>query len=149
MSTTATSTPTQLDAPPLTGYHHVGITVSDVATSEAWYARALGLERAFVEPHSNGTGWAVVMTRPGTGFLLGLEHHADADREPFHPRRTGLDHLGFAVPTREVLDEWVEHLDAVGADHDHVTDHAEPVPFSLLVVRDPDGIPFELVWFGA
>lgn len=149
MTTTASpAAPPATAAPALTGYHHVGLTVADIERSEAWYARTLGLVRAFVEPHGNGTGYAVVMTRPGSQFFLGLDHHGDADRQPFAARRTGLDHLGFAVPTRAALDEWVAHLDEVGADHDPLVEHTEPMPFAMVVVRDPDGIPFELICFG-
>ena len=56
--------------PSLTGISHVGLTVRDVATSEAWYADVLGLVRLFVEPHSVGEGHTVVMTRPGTALFL-------------------------------------------------------------------------------
>ena len=140
---------TESTAPTITGYHHLGLTVRDVEASEAWYSEVLGLVRAFVEPHGNGTGYAVVMTRPGIGLFLGLDHHADADREVFDARRTGLDHLALALPTRADLDEWVAHLDAVGVAHDPVHEASDPVPFALVVLRDPDGIPIELVHFGA
>src|ERR1700712_2555357 len=95
-------------APALAGYHHLGITVSDVEASEAWYAETLGLVRAFVEPHSgseNG-GHAGVMTRPGTAFFIGLDHHAEADKLPFDPRRTGLDHVALAVTSPEEVHAW-------------------------------------------
>ena len=49
-------------APALAGYHHLGITVSDVEASEAWYAETFGLVRAFVEPHA-GTVPTTAATR--------------------------------------------------------------------------------------
>lgn len=102
------------DAPDLAGYHHLGLTVRDVEASEAWYAATLGLVRAFVEKHDNETGYAVVLTRPGTSFFLGLDHHADADRQAFDPRRTGLDHLALAVSSKEQVHAWAAHLDRCG-----------------------------------
>ncbi len=137
------------DTPALAGYHHLGITVSDVDASEAWYARTLGLTRAFVEKHDNDTGYAVVMTRPGTAFFLGLDHHHDADRKPFDARRTGLDHLALAVAGRDEVHRWADHLDQIGVAHDPVVETDDPMPLSLVLLRDPDGIPIELIWTGA
>jgi glyoxylase I family protein len=123
MTSTTEAPATTRNAPALTGLQHLGLTVRDVVASEEWYTKVLGLLRAFEEPHGAGDGYAVVMTRPGTGLFVGLDHHPDADREPFSPLRTGVDH--------EALFE-----------------SAEPVPHALVVLRDPDGIPIELFWFG-
>lgn len=127
-------------APALTGYHHLGLTVHDIEASEAWYPQTLGLVRAFVEKHDNDTGYAVVITRPGTAFFLGLDHHADADRQPFDARRTGLDRVAFAVSSREDVPAWAAHLDAIGVDHGPVRAGKEPMPHAVLGLCDPDGI---------
>ncbi len=146
-TTTETSSSTRA-APELSSFQHVGLTVRDIDASEAWYRKVLGLVRVFAEPHSTGDGHAVVMTRPGTGLFLGLEHHPDADRQRFSPQRTGLDHLAVQVPSREALDEWIAHLEVMGAEHEAVVEKDEPVRIALVLVRDPDGIPIELFWFG-
>jgi len=137
------------DTPALGGYHHVGLTVRDIEASEAWYAETLGLVRAFVEKHDNDTGYAVVMTRPGTSFFLGLDHHQDADCQHFDPRRTGLDHLALAVASAEQVHAWSRHLDALGIDHNPVLESTEPMPLAMVLFRDPDGIVIELIWTGA
>ena len=134
--------------PSLTGISHVGLTVRDVATSEAWYADVLGLVRLFVEPHSTGDGHTVVMTRAGTARFLGLDHHPEADRLVFSERRTGLDHLALAVESRPDLDAWADHLDALGIDHSPITEVGEPAPHAQMTFRDPDGIPIEVFWMG-
>ncbi len=135
-------------APALTGFHHLGLTVSDVVASEEWYTKVLGLVRAFVEPHGTGDGYAVVMMRPGTGLFVGLDHHPDADRKRFSPQRTGLDHLAFGLDSRDAIDEWINHLDVLGVEHEAPFESAEPMPHAMVVLRDPDGIPIELFWFG-
>lgn len=140
------------DAPALAGYHHLGITVSDVEASEAWYARTLGLVRAFVEAHAgtdpdNG-GYAVVMTCPGTGFFLGLDHHAEADKLPFDPRRTGLDHVALAACSPADVHAWAAHLDSVGVEHGPVIEGNDPMPMAMVSFLDPDGVPIELMWVG-
>ena len=143
---TATETTPQTAVPALAGhYHHLGITVTDIAASEAWYGRVFGLERAFLEPHPDG-GYAVVMHRPGTGLFLGLDHHEDNPGEAFNERRTGLDHFALAVASRAELDEWVAHLNRLGVQHSGVTEATEPFPFALVVLRDPDGIQLEVIW---
>lgn len=133
-------------APAVTGYHHLGLTVSDVDRSEAWYGAVFGFERAFVEPHNEGTGYAVVMTIPGTPIFLGLDKHDAHQGERFEEHRTGLDHLAIGVATREDLDGWVEHLDALGIEHAEITDITEPFPAGTLCFRDPDNIALELMW---
>jgi len=148
MTTATEAPPSTRNAPALTGLQHLGLTVRDVVASEAWYAKVLGLVRAFVEPHGAGDGYAVVMTRPGTGLFVGLDHHPDADRSEFSPLRTGLDHLALGLPSREAIDEWINHLDTLDVERETLFESAEPVPHALVVLRDPDGIPIELFWFG-
>jgi len=148
MSIALASTRTGRAVPTVTGVHHLGLTVRDIDASEAWYTEVLGLVRLFVEPHSGGDGYAVVMTRPGTGLFVGLDHHPDADREPFSPLRAGLDHLSLQVPDRADLDAWTAHLDSLGVPHGGILETVEPVPHAQVVLRDPDGIPVELFWLG-
>ena len=133
-------------APAVTGYHHLGLTVRDVDHSEAWYEQVFGFQRAFVEPHNGGTGYAVVMTIPGTSIFMGLDRHDDHQGERFEEHRTGLDHLAIGVATREDLDRWVEHLDALGIEHSTINDITEPFPAATLCFRDPDNIALELMW---
>lgn len=134
--------------PTFAGYHHLGLTVRDIEVSEAWYAETLGLTRAFVEKHDNETGYAVVMTRPDTQFFLGLDHHHEADRQRFDARRTGLDHVAFAVSSPEEIHAWAERFEALGVDHDPVREGVDPMPFAMVIARDPDGISLEMIWTG-
>lgn len=147
-STTEATSPAQT-CPKVTGLHHAGLTVQDVEASEKWYSEVLGLVRAFVEPHKDGTGYAVVMTCPGTGLFLGLDHHADADRQLFSERRTGLDHLALRVDSRADIGRWAARLDRLGVPHAAVHETAEPFPYALMTFRDPDNIQLEVMWFGA
>ncbi|MGO9583875.1 MAG: VOC family protein [Acidimicrobiales bacterium] len=148
MTTATEAFPSSRTVPMVAGLHHLGLTVRDIGASETWYTEVLGLVRAFVEPHGTGDGYAVVMTHPGTGLFVGLDHHPDADRQMFSPRRTGLDHLALQVESREAIDEWITHLEEVGVEHETLFEGIEPAPHALVVFRDPDGIPIELFWFG-
>jgi glyoxylase I family protein len=136
----------QPTAPAVTGYHHLGLTVCDVDRSEDWYGKVFGFQRAFVEPHNGGTGYAVVMNIPGTAVFIGLDKHDGHQGERFAEHRTGLDHLSFGVGRREDLDSWVQHLDGVGVDHSTINDVTEPFPVATLIFRDPDNIQLEFTW---
>jgi catechol 2,3-dioxygenase-like lactoylglutathione lyase family enzyme len=133
--------------PPLSHFHHVGLTVRDVERSEVWYRDVLGFVRAFAEPHPGGAGYAVVMMRPGTALDIGLDHHDDNAGEVFKESRTGLDHVSMAVERRDDLDRWAEHFDRLGVARGDVTDcKIGPVTFATLGFRDPDNIQLELIW---
>ena len=133
-------------APVVTGYHHLGLTVTDVEASEVWYGQVFGFQRAFVEPRHEGTGYAVVMNIPGTPVFLGLDKHDAHEGERFAEHRTGLDHLAVGVADRADLDTWVAHLDALGVEHSPINDISEPFPAATLCFRDPDNIALELMW---
>lgn len=131
--------------PAMAGLHHIGLTVPDVERSEQWYGEVLGLVRVMVEPHDDG-GHAVVLQRPGTSFFVGLTHHPACSGDAFDERRTGLDHLSFAVAARSDLTTWADHLDQLGVRHSGVKSYDEPFPFALIVFRDPDGVQLEVTW---
>ena len=132
----------------LTGIHHVGLTVTDVPASTAWYQRVLRLEHEFDEPHhqSEGGGHAVVLGTQDRSLSLGLDHHPSNGGEGFDETRTGLDHVCFTVASLDTLHAWTAHLDAEGVKHSGVY-AMEAMPISLLTFRDPDGIQLELVAF--
>lgn len=148
MTSMTESSPPTRTVPAVIGLQHLGLTVRDIDASEAWYTTVLGLVRVFVEAHRTGDGYAVVMTRPGTGLFLGLDHHPGADRKAFSPLRTGLDHLALQVDSRQAIDEWITHLDALGVDHEPVVETGDPAPHAMVLLRDPDAIPIELFWYG-
>jgi glyoxylase I family protein len=130
----------------LIGLHHVGLTVTDVAASEAWYGRVLGLRRVAVEPHhgSDNGGYAVILGAEDLGFNVGLDHHPDNDDERFSETRTGLDHVCLHVSNATGLEPWAEHLTREGVEHSGIVP-VEGMPFAVLCFRDPDGIALELI----
>ena len=146
MTTKLNQTHDRTAAPSLQGLHHIGLTVPDIDASETWYTRVLGLTRAFVEPHNGGTGYAVVLHRPGSSLFLGLDKHEANQGERFDESRTGLDHVSFQVADRSELDAWVAHFDQQGVRHSGITEFTKPFPFAVVVFRDPDNLQLELIW---
>ena len=134
--------------PTITGIHHFSPTVCDVEKSATWYEQVFSMVRlpmTFPHHEREETGYAVLLMDPVSGLVIGLHHNEANQGEAFDEARTGLDHIGILVPSRESLDEWVTKLDGLGVEHSGIRDITEPVPFSTLVFRDPDNIQLELI----
>jgi glyoxylase I family protein len=132
----------------MTGLSHVQLSVSDVAASAEWYTAALGLESYAADPdvgyvalRHRAARVVIVLTararaEPPTGIAVPA-----GERAP-QPAGGSLDHLAFAVPDGDALDEWAGHLTRIGIDHPGVVpENGNP----SLQLRDPDGITIELV----
>ena len=127
----------------VTGFHHLAVTVRDLAASSAWYEQLFDLEQLFDEPGDERKGR--VYRLRGTSAMLGLVQHAGNDGSAFRPDRTGLDHAAFAVATRADMDAWVAHLDDVGVEHSG----AISIPTgAILNFADPDGVALSIFWEG-
>lgn len=127
-------------------FHHVALTVEDRDASAEWYARVLGFEEVFREEGEERR--ACVMRFAGGGFSVGLVEFGPIGAvrvDRFDPHRTGLDHLAFAAPTREDLDDWDHRLVAEGVTTSGVID----IPVgAILNFTDPSGIALAIFWDG-
>jgi glyoxylase I family protein len=133
--------------PAVTGIHHFSPTVSDVEASAQWYERVFGMTRVPVTfPHYGDEegGYAVLLMDPRSGIAIGLHHHNANPQQAFDERQTGLDHISFGVAQHSDLGAWAAWLDELGIAHSGVIDTASPVPYSVVVFRDPDNIQLEL-----
>ena len=132
----------------INGVHHFSPTVSDVEASATWYEQVFSMMRLpipFAHHEREETGYAVVLIDPVSGLAIGLHHNEANEGEPFDECRTGLDHIGFAVPTRASLDAWAAKLDGLGIAHSGVREISDPMPLATLVFRDPDNIQLEFI----
>ena len=117
---------------------HVAVTVSDLATSEAWYTNVLGVGPVLDE--DTGPFRHIVYQLGNT--LLGLHGFPDlATTDPFDERRPGLDHVAFGCADRGELVAWAARLDELGVAHGGIVDAGYG---SGLSFRDPDNIALEL-----
>lgn len=67
--------------------HHVGITVTDVERSVAWYEEMLGMVQWMTETRDGG--WTAGITRPGSDVFLGLDTRERNEGERFGPHARG------------------------------------------------------------
>ena len=139
---------TSTERPAIGALHHVAITVGDVEASASWYERVFGLRRlpAPIPHHGNASpGFALLLLEPSAGWAIGLHHHERHVGGLADEARTGMDHVGLAVPQRRDLDEWAARLEGLDISHSGVNDMSEPLPYSTLVFRDPDNVQLELI----
>lgn len=129
--------------------HHIAITVTDVDASVRWYESVFSIKLQMDVPHQGGVG--KLLADEAWQLAIVLHRHDTNDGSPFQETVTGLDHIGFVVPTRGDLEAWVSHLEANGVVISGAADKAltqsaiadEPYG-SILVFRDPDNIQLEL-----
>ncbi len=120
-----------------TGFHHVTLTVSDVARAREFYTQVLGFEVA-------GEFGPRVILSNGSGLLaLGPAPTRATAGDRFDENRVGLDHLSFAVASRADLEHAVRVLDERGISHGEITD-LSPFRIYVLMFRDPDNVQLEL-----
>ena len=129
--------------------HHIALTVTDLDASVAWYEQVFDVALQMEGPHPGG--YAKILTDPTWSLSFALHRHDANQGELFDETRTGLDHVGFAVPTREDLVQWQDHLERHGVVRADVTGKPltqSPIadePYgSVLVFRDPDNNQLEL-----
>lgn len=121
----------------ISGFHHVKLPVSDLATSREWYERVLGFE-VLIEFRENGQVAGLAMARPGCAPHVALR--LDPDRAK---ALSGFDALALLVPTREDVQDWKARLDEAGEPHGGlVAGHRGGAV--LVGLHDPDGIEIRL-----
>ena len=129
--------------------HHLAVTVTDLDASVAWYGSVFDVHPVMDVPHSGGVG--KILAGHDQQLMIALHRHDANDREHFAETRTGLDHAGFTVPTRQDLEQWQAHLESNGVLRADQADRpltqspiADEAYASVLVFRDPDNIQLEL-----
>ena len=124
---------------------HVRLTVTDIARSRKFYESVFGWPVYLAVPDD-----ADEATIASLGFLFGgvIYNLGDAliglrpvGADTFDENRVGLDHIAFAVSSKDELDSAAAHLDDLGVEHEPVKDIG---PVHILEFRDPDNIALEL-----
>ncbi len=130
------------ERPRLSGVDHVGLSVTDLDRSIAFYCDELGALLS-VPPFDGYRGFSGRMAIVLLGLtVLDLYEHAANLGETFQPSRTGLDHLALACESRAEVDAWARWLDLRGIAHSEVRD---PSGFGAQFdFVDPDGLQIEI-----
>ena len=129
------------DRPRPSGLNHLGISVTDLDASVAFYCEVLGATIAIPpkEGQSQSSSWRYAVVALGP-LAVDIYQHAENGGERFAPTRTGLDHLGLSADTRDDLVAWARWLDANGVTLSEIRDAVIGEIFDFV---DPDGIQLE------
>ena len=119
---------------------HVGLSVTDLALSLAFYQDVLGLEVIQV---SNEPERRFAFLGAGGRLFLTLWQQST---EPFESRRAGLHHLAFQVSSLEDVQAAEGKLRDRGItpQYDGIVPHRENAESAALFFTDPDGIRLEI-----
>ncbi|MBB4919082.1 VOC family protein [Streptosporangium saharense] len=119
---------------------HVGLNVTDLARSIAFYRRVFGVE--VLGEQSEGDRRFAFLGRDGT-LLVTLWQQSGGT---FPVDRPGLHHLSFQVPDIEAVRRTEATLRELGAElvYDGVVPHGEGASSGGVFFTDPDGIRLEV-----
>jgi glyoxylase I family protein len=124
------------------GYHHLSLSVTDLAKSTQWYQEVLGLD---VVAEIGGEGFRRTRLRArGSGMTLTLTRHDQQSGERFSERRPGMDHVALQVSSADEVIALKDRFAQLAADHSEVKGSNGT---AMITLRDPDNIQIEV--FGA
>src|SRR5690242_3703099 len=113
------------------GYAHVRLTVTDIGRSASFYDKVFGWPRAIDASESaNDPGvedspekfYGGVVYQTPQGTLFGLR---PVGSDQFDSTRTGLDHVSFAVSSRDDLETAAQSMSEAGIEHGEIIDLAD------------------------
>lgn len=118
---------------------HISFSVRDAEKTAAWWKEVFELVDLDAV---SGDGWTgVLLMHPASSTIVEFQQHDENQGEAFDPRRTGFDHMGLLVESREELDAWRSRFEQLGVTHTPTVDRDYG---SVLTFKDPDGIQFEM-----
>lgn len=120
------------------GLNHVVMTISNTERARAFYGDLLGFDIHVIEKDPDKSFF---FSTGGVQFFFFPSHHPTAD-DRFSEFRIGLDHLSFAAPSMEFLQEMANKLIAAGVDTKGV-EQFSPTGNWYVAFRDPDNIQLE------
>jgi glyoxylase I family protein len=120
---------------------HISLSVRDAEKTASWWKDVFGLRELVRLDHEEG--WHGILLELTEAIAIEFQQHDANGGESFDPVRTGFDHLGLAVDSRDDLVEWQAHFESLGVVHTPVVDREYG---SVLTFKDPDRIQFELFY---
>ena len=127
--------------PTIAGFSHLSFTVTDLERSTEWYREVLGFQ---LNSEVKADGFRRNrLHHPDAGITLTLTQHDAGSGDPFDPRRTGMDHLAFAVPSMDDILGFKERFEQRGIEHSDIRATVGGAG-GVIAFRDPDNIQLEI-----
>jgi catechol 2,3-dioxygenase-like lactoylglutathione lyase family enzyme len=123
------------------GVHHIGLTVSCLAESAAFFTETLGWQEVRRVPE-----YPAIFVSDGT-LMVTLWQAADPDSAvPFgHKNNVGLHHVAFRVVSRAALDAVFERVQAAGVEIEFAPELLRDGPLMHMMCIEPSGIRVEFI----
>lgn len=126
----------------IVGYHHLSLSVVDLARSAEWYQEVLAME---IEQEIEGAGFRRARLRaPNGDVTLTLTSHDEQFPDLFCERRAGLDHVAFKVGGLEDIKVFKTRFERLGINHSDIKCSGGDA--AMITLRDPDNIQLEVFW---
>lgn len=122
------------------GFHHITLTVSNVATSAEFYIRHFGFHSLL------DLGARHILSNGSVVLSVTLPSDKAAPipaNDRFSENRIGLDHVSFTVAGLADLEAAATYFDEQGISHGEIRDLGR-LGVYVMAVRDPDNIQLEL-----
>ncbi len=126
--------------PDFAGVSHISFSVSDCDRTARWWKEVFDLPQVFTIEEDT---WRAILLELPDGRAIEFQQHHANQGESFDPVRTGFDHMGLDVTSRDELVEWQRHFERLGVTHTPIVDRDYG---SVLTFKDPDRIQFEMFY---
>ena len=124
------------------GAHHIGLTVSRLAASAAFFTETLGWREVRRVPE-----YPAIFVSDGS-LMVTLWQAAEPDStQAFdHKNTIGLHHVAFRVASREALDRVFERVSETGARIEFAPEWLGEGPAMHMICYEPSGIRVEFIF---
>lgn len=125
------------------GIHHIGLTVSKLEESAAFFTSLLGWKEA-----RRDASYPAIFVSDGT-IMVTLWKTREQTSSPFdRNRNVGLHHVAFAVEAESDLIDLHQKLIAHGIGIEFAPELLRQGPARHMMCYDPSGIRVEIIWPG-
>lgn len=132
-----------MDTPITKGPHHVGLTVSKLEDSAAFFTAMLGWKEV-----GRNDGYPAIFVSDGS-IMLTLWAAKDTPPVPFDRKRNvGLHHLALQVQREDALNTLYERLKGKGVKIEFAPELLRQGPAKHMMCYEPSGIRIEFIWPG-
>lgn len=119
---------------------HISFSVSDCRATADWWRSIFGFEQIMTLEEET---WRAILLALPDGTAIEFQQHDGNVGEAFDPVRTGFDHMGIHVSSRDDLVQWQNHFERHGVTYTPIADRDYG---SVLTFKDPDEIQFEMFY---
>jgi len=124
------------------GVHHLGLTVSRLAESAAFFTETLGWQEVRRVPE-----YPAIFVSDGSVLVtLWQTVEANLSQSFDYQHNVGLHHVAFRVSSRDALDAVFARVQASGAHIEFAPESLRGGPIVHMMCLEPSGIRVEFIW---